>query len=858
MSLVKLVPYNEVCRTNGIKFISANSFGLFGGVFSDFGNQCETTNPNGVEPSTGFIVKYHKKLAVENIKYKNVVEIDQSKNHTLQKNDKIKIYVNGKQVSQKLYTVNNTINRYMFTLKKCSKINYGDIKNTEFVQQQNTINISHNSLKKCLSSNPLELTNMVDFDRPRHLFSVHKAVDMTNFYTSLHPNAYDYDKCWNENYIGDMITKVHIIDPSVPENLIRKLIYTLYGNLPMLDSVISGFAAHEALKACSETFTPFNQFFYKDECQLFPLEDSKLPFTGNRENYVPLYNLYPDMQIYGNATRYDGMIIVLGRDNVNKIRQSNVFVVGAGAIGCELVINLSLMGIKKMVITDVDTIEQSNLNRQALFDENDIGKFKSGCASKKGKEMNPDVEYDSRNDYICQETENIYDESFYKKMSCIFPAVDNVNARRYIDDKCVKYNIPMIDAGTQGTTCSVQPIIPNLTTNYSSTDDGIEESYPMCTVKNFPYRPEHLVQWAKSAFNELFVEPYEKFGNNPCNSDKITDNFEDCVKYMYDKWNDYFVKQIKNIVKENSEDSVDSEGNLFWSGVKRFPQYKKFNIDNNLHMDFIIYGSIIRAHMIGISVNNIPKYDKILYKNLVKNILVTDSEKATKKDIYLKPIEFEKDDDNNHHIDFITSCVNMRAYNYKMTPMDKFIVKKIAGKIIPAINTTTTVVGGLTCIEFCKIILGKNKMSDYFSTFCEMARNSFQQFEPQKPKPKRIGNKDFTMWSIETININNSLADLLNMYDDIVMESNIGKVKTEVIDISSSKGTIYDKIDDEYDIDSSLLDILTENGDDINNDIHLNVVISAVEYCDISDPTVDQLDKIKNFEPIDIHIVVKK
>ena len=62
MNLVKLVPYNEVCRTNGIKFISANSFGLFGGVFSDFGNQCETNNPNGVEPSTGFIVKYHKKL----------------------------------------------------------------------------------------------------------------------------------------------------------------------------------------------------------------------------------------------------------------------------------------------------------------------------------------------------------------------------------------------------------------------------------------------------------------------------------------------------------------------------------------------------------------------------------------------------------------------------------------------------------------------------------------------------------------------------------------------------------------------------------------------------------------------------
>lgn len=50
-----------------------------------------------------------------------------------------------------------------------------------------------------------------------------------------------------------------------------------------------------------------------------------------------------------------------------------VFVVGAGAIGCELLKNLALMGVSQVTVTDNDTIEKSNLNRQFLFREKDIG-----------------------------------------------------------------------------------------------------------------------------------------------------------------------------------------------------------------------------------------------------------------------------------------------------------------------------------------------------------------------------------------------------------------------------------------------------------------------------------------------------
>ena len=908
-NIFDLIPYNELCRKIGIKFISANVFGLFGCVFSDFGNEFNTYNPNGVELSSGIIIKFYDVLTIKDytgnkIKYKNVVELDKSKIHTLQKKDKIKILVNGKDITNRLYSVNSIINSYMFTLKKCKCLKIGNIRNTEFIQYRESVKMNHNSLYDCLTiikNNKFEMTNMVDFDRPKHLSAIHKAIDMTELYNN------DTDMyIWNDKYTNHMINKVHVIDPTVPINLIRKIIYTLKGNLPMFDSVISGFAGNEALKACSEKFTPFNQFFYKDECQLFPLEDNMLPFNGDNSNYLPSYNYYPKTNSLGLQTRYDGMIIVLGRNNVDKIRKSNVFIVGSGAIGCELLMNLSLMGVKRMVITDVDTIEQSNLNRQALFDDNDIGKFKSDIAVIKGREMNNDIEYDSRKNYISQDTENIYDTKFYKEITCVFPAVDNIEARRYLDSKCISNNIPMIDAGTQGTTCSVQPIIPNITINYSSTnDENKNEQYPMCTVKNFPYRPEHLVQWSKNIFNELFIEPFnilekikrdknilnkndeieyiynilESFIPYKSQSDSIN-KYENCIRYLYFIWNDYFVKQIIKITDENPENSVDSEGNLFWSGVKRFPQYQLFDINNDLHLDFIIYGSIIRANMIGIESNKIINYsNRDEYKKIINNInknicnknIISNNDKKKyieeiiNSNISLNYNEFEKDNDDNNHIDFITCCTNMRAYNYKMALLDRFIVKKIAGKIIPAINTTTTVVSGIACIEFCKYVIGKNKIEHYYSTFSEMARNSFQQFEPQIPNKFKIKNKEYNLWTIDTITSNFTLIDLLERYDDVEMTHyNMGKIKIEVIDISSINGTIFDKIyndddddDDDDNIDSKLEDILKENGDDTNNDIHLNIVLNAVEYCNKHNPTNEELDKLKNFEPISIHVIVK-
>jgi ubiquitin-activating enzyme E1 len=63
-----------------------------------------------------------------------------------------------------------------------------------------------------------------------------------------------------------------------------------------------------------------------------------------------------------------------------------------------------------------------------------------------------------------------------------------------------------------------------------------------------------------------------------------------------------------------------------------------------------------------------------------------------------------QDDDDNHHIDFITAAANLRGWNYKIKAASRHEVKMIAGKIIPALATTTCMVTGLVSIELYKVV----------------------------------------------------------------------------------------------------------------------------------------------------------
>lgn len=163
----------------------------------------------------------------------------------------------------------------------------------------------------------------------------------------------------------------------------------------------------------------------------------------------------------------------------------------------------------QIYITDMDLIEKSNLNRQFLFRPKDVQKSKALTAAAAVKAMNPDIKITSYELRVGAETEKVFSEDFFRQLDGITNALDNVDARIYMDRKCVFNRLPLVESGTLGTMGNVQVIVPFLTESYSSSQDPPEKSIPICTLKNFPNAIEHTLQWARDAFEGVFTQTPE-------------------------------------------------------------------------------------------------------------------------------------------------------------------------------------------------------------------------------------------------------------------------------------------------------------------------------------------------------------
>lgn len=137
--------------------------------------------------------------------------------------------------------------------------------------------------------------------------------------------------------------------------------------------------------------------------------------------------------------------------------------VGAGAIGCELLKNYAMLGVGtgkqsigktagQIVLTDPDVIEVSNLNRQFLFREKHLRKPKSQTAAAAAIYMNPDLKGNiiARLDKVHEGTSHIFTDKFFEEMTVVTNALDNVAARKYIDIRCVTAKTPLLESGTLG------------------------------------------------------------------------------------------------------------------------------------------------------------------------------------------------------------------------------------------------------------------------------------------------------------------------------------------------------------------------------------------------------------------------
>lgn len=267
---------------------------------------------------------------------------------------------------------------------------------------------------------------------------------------------------------------------SMDENVLKHFASGSRAVLNPMASMFGGIVGQEVVKACSGKFHPLFQFFYFDSLESLPVEPLQ------PEDVSPL------------NCRYDAQISVFGRGLQRKLEDAKVFVVGAGALGCELLKNLALMGVSsgnrgKLTITDDDVIEKSNLSRQFLFRDWNIGQGKSTVAASATRAINPQFKVESLQNRVSPDTENIFHDGFWDNLDVVLNALDNVNARLYVDSRCVYFQKPLLESGTLGAKCNTQMVIPHLTENYGASRDPPEKQAPMCTVHSFPHNIDHCL-----------------------------------------------------------------------------------------------------------------------------------------------------------------------------------------------------------------------------------------------------------------------------------------------------------------------------------------------------------------------------
>ena len=259
-------------------------------------------------------------------------------------------------------------------------------------------------------------------------------------------------------------------------------------------------------------------------------------------------------------------------------------------------------------------------------------------------------------------------------------------------------------------------------------------------------------------------------------------SYDDCVAWARLFFQEQYHNQIAQLLHNFPADQRTSSGQLFWSGPKRCPKPLEFDTANSMHMDFVLSGANLRAEVYGVpgitrdASSILPTLKRVAVpdwapregvriaandaeaQQMANQTEVSDQEqlnqladrlpkKADLPDgLVITPLDFEKDDDSNFHMDFIVAASNLRAENYSIAAADRHKSKLIAGRIIPAIATTTSLVAGLVGLEQYKLVQGHKKVNLYKNGFANLALPFVTFSDPIEAPKAKYYEKEWTLW----------------------------------------------------------------------------------------------------------------
>lgn len=628
--LAEAVVFNEACRSASppVAFLRAETRGVFASAFADFGPSFTVLDDDGEQPHAGIVAGITPGA-------QTLVSCVDDERLELQDGD----YVVFSEVKG-MTPLNDGVPRRVANVKPHSFVLEADttsfpphIQGGMVLQVKQPKVVAFSCLRDALSSpGGFLLSDFAKTERPPLLHAAFRALDAFRAAAGRLPapgHGGDADEvvALARRFAADTpaAARPHALAPgadaaeaAAAERVLRAFASGSAAELSPMCALFGGLVGQEVIKAATGKFHPLHQWFHFDSCESLPPSASGLGDAGD---------------VAPRNSRYDGQSAALGAALCDKLASLRVFLVGAGALGCELVKGFALMGVGcgpagRVTLTDDDTIEKSNLSRQFLFRSADIGQPKSSCAAAAAAAINPSLRLVALQNRVSPDTEGVFDDAFWGSLDCVVNALDNVSARLYVDSRCVYFRKPLLESGTLGAKANTQCVVPSLTENYGASRDPPEKQAPMCTVHSFPHNIDHCLTWARSEFEGLFStapaegnayldkpEAYaavaKASGDAQAreNVEKAADclaaearpaSFEACVAWARLRFQEYFHDRVAQLIHTFPETAATSTGAPFWSPPKRFPHPVILHTDDGGQMALIRALATLRAQVYGI------------------------------------------------------------------------------------------------------------------------------------------------------------------------------------------------------------------------------------------------------------------